>query len=144
MKPQFPLSLLVLSLIVSALSPLSSALADENPDARVLFQCKLLSVVPGYIPEELAGYLAPTDMLRPGPGQPHVYPNIHFSRGQGVEGIVYGFHDEGKPGSRLLLQIFEGKEEKASAYQKDPESMSISYVRSSDQAHFELSCRQTN
>lgn len=136
MKPQ-AIFLLFAACLLTASSP---ALATHAPVERVLYQCKLHQKVPGYNEEDLAGYIAPTDMRDPAPGVRFVYPNIHLSRGHGVEGIVYGFHDQGKPGVRLLLQIFDGKDDKANAYEVDPTSMSVSYVRERDQALFELSC----
>lgn len=124
----------VLALALLPFAAHSAAPAD-------LYRCQLTQAIPGYSPEILTGLIAPSDMVKPSPGQLLVYPQIHLARGNtGVDAVVYGFHDEEGAGSRLLIQLIDGKNHPVSDYQKDPQSMKVEYTRERDQARFELRC----
>jgi hypothetical protein len=42
----------------------------------------------------------------------------------------------------MKTQLFNGEKEKATAYEADTASVSVSYQRAADQAAFELTCRR--
>ena len=127
-----------LALLALALSFPAFAAAPAD-----LYRCELTQAIPGYLPETLVGYLAPSDTRRPAEGQLHVFPNIHFRRGEkGLDGVVYGFHGGNRPGSRLLVQLLdeEGLQIVGDYHQNTPERVAVSHVREKDKASFELAC----
>lgn len=48
---------------------------------------------------------------------------------------------DGKPGSRLLIQLIDGEKEPVSLYQKDPPTMKVEYTRERDGALLRASLR---
>ncbi len=127
----------LLPLLCLALFPLTSHAAAPAD----LYRCQLTQSIPGFSPEILTGLIAPSDMVKPSPGQLLVYPQIHLARGHtGVDAVVYGFHDDEGAGSRLLIQLIDGESDPVSDYQKDPRTMKVEYTRARDRARFELRC----
>ncbi len=129
-------------IIAFALSLPHSAMAAAPSD---LYRCELTQSIPGFAPETLVGYLAPSDTRHPGPGQLLNYPNIHLGRGHtGIDAVVYGFHGgNSAPGSRLLVQLIEEKTQLAlvSNYKDNtPARVAVEHVRENDKASFSLAC----